>query len=633
MRRASIILGLVASTSLANAAPITLSQLGNVGANGKCLVRPDVGASIYNAIVAARGSNAGGLSDAQVLAHAATRLGFGVSPRGALTLKAANDCTTVFIADEIARQIASLGTKGDSAQIARIRRGVMPLTMYPRADLNAAIWRHQQDEQGVALGSFNLLWYEARTQWAALETVREAFGSQVVSSGTVHDVQVNLDALLLELWRNHFNVNSEKANQYFYGSNGYHARLRAVQGTTFERLLRVVMREPAMLFYLDNRDNRCDPATHRASNQNLARELLELHTLGKRPTAGVYDQSDVEAVAEALCGWNVIPYTVTLPSTASGFVFNSALASTRSVSIMGITYAAEGEARVTKLLNALANHSATRTNVCTKLSERLYAPALVNAARSACTSAWGTGGDLKAMVTKLVTRGAFWQRTNYRKRMRTPFELVVAFVRQQGATAQDLAGATAAENMTEVPFAPANLTPQQAYDRLTALRTKPPFVFVAGLLYRMRLLFGTGRGLVAPPTGYEMDGTYYLSTAYVDAVSRLGLEVATALSALPEEHRTHVTAKASRDALAAKLASMSRADAAEWFLEQQMGMGNVIDGGGSAPVVFNPSHVAIVEAVIANSAWWAYWASSPAAKQPAHTLVGLGLGNAHALWR
>ena len=271
--------------------------------------------------------------------------------------------------------------------------------------------------------------------------------------------------------------------------------------------------------------------------------------------------------------------------------------------------------------------------VCTKISARLYSPTLVADARSACTTAWGTGGEIKPIVTALVTRAAFWREANYRTLQRTPIELVVALARALGASVHDLASLTDAENLTEVRFAPAAITPKQFVDRMNALREEVPFKLVASLLWRMRLLLGTQRGLVSPPTGYSMDGADYVSSAYVDDVSRLALEVATALSSLPDLTRDDLTGRAVRDALATKLSSSTSDAAAEWFLETKMALGDVIGGGAAAPIVFVASHVSIIRAVFADEPSWAYWSSAPQHKQAAYTLLGLALGNSDAMWR
>ena len=73
--------------------------------------------------------------------------------------------------------------------------------------------------------------------------------------------------------------------------------------------------------------------------------------------------------------------------------------------------------------------------------------------------------------------------------------------------------------------------------------------------------------------------------------------------------------------------------ATDWFIETKLGMGDVIGGGAAAPFAWPASHVAIAREVMAASPMWAYWETSPTVKQAAHTVVGLGLGNAQAIWR
>jgi hypothetical protein len=147
----------------------------------------------------------------------------------------------------------------------------------------------------------------------------------------------------------------------------------------------------------------------------------------------------------------------------------------------------------------------------------------------------------------------------------------------------------------------------------------------------MKQLAGWQRNSYAPPNGYPMDGAAYLSSSYVDDVSRVGLIVATVLTNL-DTHRTDVTATATRTELATRLAS-NVVTATDWFIETKLGMGNVISGNASSPYAWPASHVSIVRAVMASSPLWAYWDTSPTSKQASQTLVGLGLGNVHAMWR
>lgn len=628
--RALLILAVLCAAAPASA-QITLAQLDSVDAQGRCTIRPAGGAAIYSAIVSARSQ--GGLSDPQVLHHAAARLGYGTSPIGPLTVSRANDCTTVFVADELARQLAALGTRADTTQLARVRRGLLPLTLFTRSDLNATLARLQQDPANATLNAYGNLSFEARTSLVWYKMLRELVGSQVVQpGGALADVQVNLEEVLAEFWLNHFNVNIERFANYYHGADGYPEVVRRAQGGTFAALLQAALRHPGLITYLDNMNNRCDPVTDAASNQNLARELLELHTLGVGPDRGVYTQADVEAMASALCGWNAIPFNAT-PPTGTGFVYNDLLDSPRTLTVVGAAYAPTGQARVPAIAAALANHSSTRAHLCRKLSERFYAPSMAPAAASSCVAAWGATGSLPSLARALLERPAFWQAANARVLMRGPIELVIAAARQLGVSVLDLHAATVAAGLTEAPFTLATLTPQSAIDALTALRAQGPYRVLREFANRTRTLLGVPRASVPPPTGYPMDGKAYLSAGYIDDLSRLGVDTAGALAHLSETYRTDRAAASYRSALDTKLASSSSA-ALTWFLETQLGLVKVTTGGSPAPpYVLQPSHLSTLRAVFATVASWAFHTSAPTVKRSHDTVIGPTLGSSAFLWR
>ncbi len=613
-------------------AQITTRQLGSVNSAGNCTIRPTAaGAPFYNAIIAARAQ--GGLSNPQVLQHAASRLGYGPSPHGPLTVPTANDCSTVFVADELARQIGALGARADQPQLTTIRRGAMPLTMFSRVELNKAVHRILADPANTT--THGTLSWEARTGLAVLKSVRELLGSQWLDGTTLVDNQLNLEEVLLELWLNHFNVEMEKSAYHFLGNDGYPEVLRGAHGTTFAALLKTVLRQPAMLAYLDNQAGRCDPVTGAPSNQNLGRELLELHTLGVGPTTGVYGQADVLAVSRALCGWNAYPPSQSLVDGSSGFVFNDLLALPGPVTVLGVTYPAAGTARVDALAEALANHASTKSNICRKLSARLYAATLVPASITACQAAWGSGGDLRGIVRALVSRPEFWRRENYRALQRTPIELVIGIARQHGFNLVDALAVVTSEGLTAAPFVPSGLNLTTANNALEVLRASRSYAFMnRGIWNRITTMLGTRRMSVAPPTGYPMDGAAFLSTGYLDDASRLGLDVAHAVEHITASGRRDLGSPTARSALDSRITSQGKNAALEWFIELQLNYGNIIGGAAITDAFVMPAaHLTNLRAVFNNNSWWAYHLSGPTSKRSHNTLIGLMLSSVHAMWR
>jgi len=604
-----------------------------------CMRRPVHGAAIYAAMTNQSAANK--LRNVELLQHAASRLGFGLSPFGPLVPGNSNDCTTVFIAEEIVRQIGLLGANEDHPHVLTARRGLLPLTRFLRNDINQAVARFKTlDPSGESYGS---LWWEAWLQVAGLMTYREMVGSQGLrGNGTIVDHQIALEEVLAELWFNHFNVAASKSHQYMYGRDSYPEALRFGLGGTFGSLLRVAMRQPAMLVYLDNQNNLYDPATGSAANQNLARELLELHTFGVGPRESPgdgrpYGQSDVVELAKILTGWHAHHHSVLLPQGASGFVYHGALDADVPVRFLGTDYPPTGEARALAVLSALADHAQTKTAICTKLSRAFYAPELLAGARDACVAAWGTGGDLKAIMLALLQRPEFWGRSNYRKLYRTPIEIVVSAMRQMGANIVDVAYAVSAEGRAETVFTPSALTPSSYMTAIRDLQASRAAFFIHGSNRRIENLMGIQRMNIAPPTGYALDGSRFFSTGYIDTVSRTAMELAGLFEQLHTSSRQDFTSwQYTRPPIVSDINASGSDFAVQKYVNERLAMGDILPLARNAtpavsPFVLQPSHRRIISEVAAASASWAYWEATPSNKVLEKTWAGVALGNVEQL--
>jgi Protein of unknown function (DUF1800) len=287
---------------------------------------------------------------------------------------------------------------------------------------------------------------------------------------------------------------------------------------------------------------------------------------------------------------------------------------------------------VTTLLADLAKHPATRTAICKKVAARFYAASLAVAAADACVTAWGTSGDLISIVRALVQRDAFWSPANYRTLQRTPIELVVAVTRRIGVKLTDLASATTKSNLGDAPFAPAQLgDPDKLLASLATLRGAPSYKVMRNLLGRIEVMLGFARLKVPPPTGYPMDGAAFLSSAYVDDASRLGLEVAAVLNLLPD--RTDLSSAAERQSFDAKRATLTDRAAIEWFVEQRMKLGNAIAATATAAYPLATAHADIMTTVIGAGSAWVVHVNAPTIGRSTDTVLGLVLGSAYELWR
>jgi uncharacterized protein (DUF1800 family) len=170
-------------------------------------------------------------------------------------------------------------------------------------------------------------------------------------------------------------------------------------------------------------------------NENYARELLELHTLG---VDGGYTQQDIVNVARAFTGWTM------QPRRGSGFVFAAPRHDRGEKTVLGHTIKAgggvdDGE----RVLDIVAAHPATARHIATKLAARFVNDqppvALVDRVAARFTA---TRGDLREVVRTIVTSPEFLSADAYRVKVKTPFEFVVSALRATGAevrTAQPLA--------------------------------------------------------------------------------------------------------------------------------------------------------------------------------------------------
>lgn len=234
-------------------------------------------------------------------------------------------------------------------------------------------------------------------------------------------------------WANHFTVSMAKASARGIVGAFEREAIRPHVGGRFEDLLKAAVHHPGMLRYLDNdrsagadsafvrrraQRTAAEPRPNRSSgpNENLARELLELHTLGVDGGGrayggwGGYGQADVSACAAVLTGWRV-PYLGLMAGAASGSngaAFDPAWHEPGDKQVLGKRYR-EGPQALDALLHDLAVHPSTARFVCSKLARHFVAddpdPALV----ARLVAAWQrSDGDLPAVYKALVDAPQAW---------------------------------------------------------------------------------------------------------------------------------------------------------------------------------------------------------------------------------
>ncbi len=250
-----------------------------------------------------------------------------------------------------------------------------------------------------------------------------------------------LEEVLTDFWYNHFNVFLDKgADRYLVGSYERDVIRPHVLGK-FHDLLLATAESPAMLFYLDNVES-VDPRAAaimqarrpaqaarpvRGLNENYARELMELHTLG---VDGGYTQRDVTEVARCFTGWSI-----KAPREGAAFIFRERLHDNGPKIVLGHRIPPGGGIEDgLKVLDILAHHPSTARFISRKLAMRFVAddppPSLI--AKMARTFR-EKDGDLRAVMQTMLASPEFWSQGAYRAKLKSPLEMVASSVRALGA--------------------------------------------------------------------------------------------------------------------------------------------------------------------------------------------------------
>jgi uncharacterized protein (DUF1800 family) len=241
-----------------------------------------------------------------------------------------------------------------------------------------------------------------------------------------------LEEVLVDFWFNHFNVYAQKGVVRFMLPAYEREAIRPHVLGRFRELVLASARHPAMLFYLDNwLSTRADLVLPRGPsagrrlglNENYARELMELHTLG---VDGGYTQHDVVEVARCFTGW-----TIDRPQQGGGFVFRSLAHDRGEKRVLGrVIPAGGGREDGERVIDLLARHPATARFIATKLARRFVSddppPALVERAAETFQR---TDGSIRAVLVTILTSPEFWSAEAYRAKIKTPLELVASAVR------------------------------------------------------------------------------------------------------------------------------------------------------------------------------------------------------------
>ena len=231
-----------------------------------------------------------------------------------------------------------------------------------------------------------------------------------------------LNEVMVDFWMNHFNVFAAKGLDLFLIAGYERDAIRPRVWGRFEDLLMATAKSPAMLWYLDNARSR-----RGAINENYAREIMELHTLG---VDGGYTQKDVTELARVFTGWSL--------DRQGAFTFRRFLHDDGTKTVLGQTLRGGGMEEGERMIRFLARQPATARHIATKLCQRLVAdtppPALVDRVAKRFLA---TNGDLRETVKAVIDSPEFWDASHYRAKVKSPFEYAISAVRAAGATVDD----------------------------------------------------------------------------------------------------------------------------------------------------------------------------------------------------
>ena len=333
-----------------------------------------------------------------------------------------------------------------------------------------------------------------------------------------------LDEVMTDFWFNHFNVFIGKGPDRYLITEYERDVIRPHALGKFKDLLVATAKSPAMLFYLDNWQSvgpNSDAATNRARaasgdfpqrryarrrlgpsgpspqqkqkiqqlaqkapkglNENYAREIMELHTLGVN---GGYTQKDVTELAKILTGW-----TIQQPRRGGGFNFNERIHEPGTKYLLGEKFKEDGEKEGAKAIEMLAKHPSTAKFISRKLAMRFVSDtppdALVNRMAETFKK---SDGDIREVLRTMFKSPEFWAPQTYRAKVKTPLEFVASALRATNADVQN--GLPLIQQLNKMGMPLYGAQPPTGYSMKAET-----WVNSAALLDRMNfaLALGTGR--------------------------------------------------------------------------------------------------------------------------------------------
>lgn len=351
-------------------------------------------------------------------------------------------------------RVLTLGDTPEQAAAAYLEQQLSPETI---ADDEGEFAVRRFETLRLPLGEL----FEYQDELLQNELMRATLARAIFSTRQLYEVMVHF-------WTDHFNIDPSKGDCKWLKVADDREVVRKHALGKFPELLRASALSPAMLWYLDGRVNRRETVAEQP-NENYARELLELHTLGVH---GGYTQKDVMEVARCLTGWTVRSKDQEPYFQIGKVEFKLQQHDSEPKEVLGEFIPAipphlsktererRGRAELDRVLEIVTRHPATARHLATKLCQRFIAddpPASAVASVAATVSE--THGDIRAMLRALFATEAFWMmRGNKFKR---PFNFIASMLRATGARTDS--GLEIMDHLRRMGHAPFNYPTPDGY--------------------------------------------------------------------------------------------------------------------------------------------------------------------------
>ena len=369
----------------------------------------------------------GALSEEQQITHVLNRLAYGPRPGDVERVR------QLGLGRWIERQLEPERIRDDEAQAA--------LAAFPAIAMTIPEALHQFPEPDPKLvariQSGGMTPQDAR-QMLPPERRPARVGAELQAAKLTRAVlsERQLEEVMTDFWFNHFNVDARKGAVKWMVADYERTAIRPHVLGKFRDLLLATAQHPAMLFYLDNwMSTRADfvvpggpnRGLKRGLNENYAREIMELHTLG---VDGGYTQRDVIEVARAFTGW-----TIDRPRERAAFIFQPATHDQGPKRVLGHDLPAwGGERDGVRVIEILSRHPSTASFIATKLVRRFVRddppPSLVERVARTFRE---TDGDIRKVMATIISSPEFFSQESYRAKIKSPLEIVASSVRVLGA--------------------------------------------------------------------------------------------------------------------------------------------------------------------------------------------------------